>query len=402
MKFTVTIPTVRLPRSPSIHLRLHNPKIRIPFLSLLVEPRSLEKWLLIWLLCFYLAFCMGCFFEFEQPRLDHDSFVRFGADSPTYWNAVHYRTEHAENQELISFTGNLLGPVTIGIIFQTGFAVALFNIFLFFMSVELACTIPGVDRYLLVFLLCICAETPPALVTLNKEIFVLFSTFVFAKYIYSEKRSWLLLGTAIFASIFARWEQIAIMLLFLFLRRKGSFFRRNPRAAVLIVIAVLTVAYGLIARIPGSGIRAFTQYARGANTIVMLNTIQASFGFPIVLVPKIIMDLTGELLRPRTYLAEFGTLGIGDIHSMFIIPLFSIALMALLAVAYFKGKLNPKRPIALLVIIYMIMTAVTPFVQPRYNYFVYVLLCLELAMKDEPDDEADVVVKPTGALVPSV
>ena len=32
-------------------------------------------------------------------------------------------------------------------------------------------------------------------------------------------------------------------------------------------------------------------------------------------------------------------------------------------------------------IIYIIMTAVTPFVQPRYNYFVYVLLCLELAMK---------------------
>lgn len=345
---------------------------------------------------------MGCFFEFEQPRLDHDSFVRFGADSPTYWNAVHYRTEHAENQELISFTGNLLGPVTIGIIFKTGFVVALFNIFLFFMSVEIACTIPGVDRYLLVFLLAISAETPPALVTLNKEIFVLFSTFVFAKYIYSEKRSWLLLGTAIFASIFARWEQIAIMLLFLFLRRKGSFFRRNPKLAVLSVIAVLTVAYTLVARLPGSGIRAFTQYARGANTIVMLNTIQASFGFPIVLVPKIIMDLTGELLRPRTYLAEFGTLGIGDIHSMFIIPLFSIALMVLLAVAYFKGKLNPKRPIALLVIIYMIMTAVTPFVQPRYNYFVYVLLCLELAMKDEPDDEADVVVKPTGALVPSV
>jgi hypothetical protein len=50
----------------------------------------------------------------------------------------------------------------------------------------------------------------------------------------------------------------------------------------------------------------------------------------------------------------------------------------------------------------MIMTAVTPFVQPRYNYFVYVLLCLELAVKDEPDDEAEVAVKPAGALVPSV
>jgi hypothetical protein len=39
-------------------------------------------------------------------------------------------------------------------------------------------------------------------------------------------------------------------------------------------------------------------------------------------------------------------------------------------------------------IIYIIMTAVTPFVQPRYNYFVYVLLCLELARKDDSEQDA--------------
>jgi hypothetical protein len=69
---------------------------------------------------------------------------------------------------------------------------------------------------------------------------------------------------------------------------------------------------------------------------------------------------------------------------MFIIPLFSIALITLLVIAYRRGKLNPARPLALLMIIYIIMTAVTPFVQPRYNYFVYVLLCVDIAMKEEP------------------
>ena len=61
------------------------PKLRVPFLSLLVEPRSLKKWLAIWALCLYLAFCFGCFFYWEVPRLNHDNYVRFGADSPTYW-----------------------------------------------------------------------------------------------------------------------------------------------------------------------------------------------------------------------------------------------------------------------------------------------------------------------------
>jgi hypothetical protein len=192
-------------------------------------------------------------------------------------------------------------------------------------------------------------------------------------------------------SLFARWEQIAVILLFLFLRRKGSVFKRKPRLAVLSVIAALTVIYPLIAALPGSNLDAFTQYTRGANTIVKLNALQASFGFPLVMVPKIIMDLSGELIRPATFLGEFGTLGWGDLHSMFIIPLFSIALITLLLISYRRGLLNPRRPIALLIIIYLLMTAVTPFVQPRYNYFVYVLLCLELARKQKPDGQPEVL-----------
>jgi hypothetical protein len=383
MKFTLNIPSVQVPRAPTFRFDPYVPKIRPPSLSLLLERRPLKKWFFIWLFCLYLAFCMFCFFEFEQPRLDKVSYIRFGADSPTYWDAVDYRSEHAENVSLITFTGNLLGPVTIGVMLKTGLAVAFFNIFLFLIAIEIACTIPGVDPYILVFLLAICSETAPALVTLNKEILVLLSCFIFAKYIYSPRRSWLLLGASLVVSLFARWEQIALILLFLFLRRKGSFFARNPKIAVLSVIGVLTVLYGLIARISGSGLGAFTQYSQAANTIAKLNQVQANFGFPLVLVPKVIMDMMGELLRPATFLSLFGTLGWYDIHSMIIIPTFSIALITLLVIAYRRGKLNPARPLALLMIIYIIMTAVTPFVQPRYNYFVYVLLALELSIKDD-------------------
>ncbi len=128
-------------------------------------------------------------------------------------------------------------------------------------------------------------------------------------------------------SLFARWEQIALILLYFFLRRKGSIFERNPKLAIAIVIAVLTVLYGLIARLPGSGLAAFTQYTKNANTIAKLDKIQENFGFPLVLAPKILMNLFGELLRPLTFIRENSDLGLGDIHSMFIIPLFSIALI---------------------------------------------------------------------------
>jgi hypothetical protein len=378
VKATLSIPSIQLPQVPSFSISNEIPTVRVPFLSLLLEPRPLRKWAFIWGFCLYLVFCFGCFFVFEQPRLNHDTFIRFGADSPTYWDGVEYRSQHSQSGSvLVSFTGNLLGPVLIGTIFRTGFAVACFNIVLFFFAVEVACTIPGVNRYRLLFLLAICAETAPALVTLNKEIMVLVSALLFAKYVYSKRRSLILLAAVFAVSVFARWEQIAILLLYLFLSRKGSVFRRKPW------MAVFTVLYPLIARLPGSQIGAFTQYARGANTIAKLNKIQTDFGFPLVLVPKIIMDIFGELLRPLTFLGEYYLLGYADIHSIFIIPLFSIALITLLVKAYRRGLLNPERPIALLIITYAIVTAVTPFVQPRYYYFNYVLLCLELARYNE-------------------
>ncbi len=150
-------------------------------------------------------------------------------------------------------------------IFRTGLAVALFNIFLFFVSVEIACTIPGVDRYRLVFLLALCSETAPALVTLNKEILVLLSTLSVGQvYLLGETflaAPWQLV---LFISLFARWEQIALILLFLFLQQKRLLFSSaTPSWPSAHVIGVLTVLYGLIARLPGIGSRSVHAICQG-------------------------------------------------------------------------------------------------------------------------------------------
>ena len=265
--------------------------------------------------------------------------VRIHPHTGRQWNT---EDEHADSgSPLVAFGTNLFGPVAIGTVLQSGIAVGFFNILLFFIAVEIACSIPGVDRYRLLFLLMICSETAPALVTLNKEILVLFSVLLLAKYIYSTKRSWFLLVTVLVFSVFTRWEQVAIILLFLFLQRKGSFFQRNPRLAVVSVIAALTVTYSMIAMLPGSGIAGFMRYAKGANTIAKLNNIQTHFGFPLVLAPKIIMDIAGQMIRPLTYFRWLAAQGFTDIHSSLIIPLFSIVLIPVLVIAYRRGKLNP-------------------------------------------------------------
>src|ERR1700761_1718941 len=131
MKLNITIPSVRVPQLPTISYAPEIPRLHVPFISLLFEPRPLKKWFLIWLFCLYLTFCWWCYFHWEQPRLTHDSYVRFGADSPTYWDAVKYRQEHANTDNVGSFSGNLLGPVLVGTILGNGIAVGIFNTFLF-------------------------------------------------------------------------------------------------------------------------------------------------------------------------------------------------------------------------------------------------------------------------------
>ncbi len=63
MKFTLAIPSVRVPQVPTISYATEIPRVRIPFLSLLLEPRPLKKWLLIWAALSLSGFLLGVLFR---------------------------------------------------------------------------------------------------------------------------------------------------------------------------------------------------------------------------------------------------------------------------------------------------------------------------------------------------
>jgi hypothetical protein len=307
-----------------------------------------------------------------------------GADSDRYWDTARLLADpsHGYPVSLISFNGNFLGPVLVARALRYQSLVVLFNYLTFFIALKIASTIRGVRTYLFLGLLMLNLETAVTLITLNKEILGTISAVLVAKYLLSEEHPLFYLGLGLVTSLATRWEQAALVLLVAAFTRRKSFFSRRHRLALLSVVTGITIAYPLLVRLKGYYLLAFTQYAEGGNTIVKLNHLQAAYGFPLVVLPKILMNLLGELLRPTYYLGPFWETGFMDLHSQIVLPLFSIALVSLLLLALAKGKLATKRPIAFLIAIYLIGTAVTPFIQPRYEYFVYVLLCLELARTD--------------------
>lgn len=348
----------------------------------------LKECLIYFFFAVYTLLSLCVFFSLVQPWINGEIMTRIGADSDRYWDVARMLTDptHEYGISLVSFNGNFLGPVIVACVLRYQILVVSFNYLLFFLALRLASSIRGVRTYIFLAFLMLNLETAVSLITLNKEIFSLISAVLVAKYLLSEEHPSFYLGLGLLVSLATRWEQAVLVLLVALLTRKNSYFARRHKLAVIYFIAGITIAYPLFVRFKGQYLLAFTQYDQGANTIVKLNHLQSSYGFPLVLAPKIAMTVLGELIRPTYYLGAFWDNGFIDLHSQIVLPLFSMALVAVLLLALAKGKLSAKRPIALMIAIYLIGTALTPFIQPRYEYFVYVLLCLELARTDPHRD----------------
>ncbi|HEV2276051.1 MAG TPA: hypothetical protein VGR96_17905 [Acidobacteriaceae bacterium] len=333
----------------------------------------------------FLAACWVLFFLVVQPTVDGKADIRLGADSATYFQYADLIRGHLTDSNqtaLISFGGNLLGPVAIALLLKTAFWVAVFNCFLFVIAISCASQIRGVNRWLFFALLAINAETAVSLITLNKEILALLSLVLFAKYVHSENRSWLLLGTVLLISVLARWEQALAIVAFLFFQRNSSVFSTRPKLALATVVVAITLAYPLLLRSAAVDLEGFVSQGEGGNTIAVLDRIQASYGFPLVVMPKILMNLAGRLITPSYFIGDYLSEDFSDLQNQIAIHLHEIATVCIFAVALARRKLKASMPIPFFIALYLIMTAVSPFIQPRYEYPIYVLLALELSHKE--------------------
>jgi hypothetical protein len=353
-----------------------------PVLDLRPSKRAWLEWVFLICFGFYSFVCVVVYLQYVAPWIAGQTEVRIGADSDRYWEFVK-EAQLNEHEPLISASANFLGPVAIGRILNSGFAVMMFNFALFLISFKVAASIPGVNKGLLGFLFLLNAELLPSLTTLNKEILTLLASVLTAKYLESRDRSKVLLCLVIGVSLFARWEMLAILVLYFLLTR--WIFKNRPVFAVLFLIAAITVVYPFAFKILGVNPSAIDWLMQGANTILILNKIQNAFGFPLVVIPKILMEMSGRLASPAFYAADPGISGgIQDPQQGIFQPLGCLAFLVVFGFAVWTRRMKLSRPIVFLSVITLITTAATPFIQPRYLYGVYALLCIEVARVAEP------------------
>jgi hypothetical protein len=335
--------------------------------------------------CVCCLVCLGIllFFEIVQPFEAGISQYRLGADSVAYFAAAKILREGSGTIQFIAVSGSLIGPPLEAFFLRTPFWVMVCNISLFFLAIKLCAPVQGLNRSKLAFLLALNATTIVSLITLNKEIFALVSTLLLARYLYSGNRSKVLLGAILIVGILARWQQTAITILFLFFRRENSIFRRHPWITVISLTVLIGFAYSVTLQLFPSALHWTTYQAQDGGAILFLNRVQASFGYPLVVIPKALMALYNRMLTPGYFLTDYWQQDFSDLANQYVIHLQCLMMLIVSIAAFWTGRLSIRRPIPFFIVLYLVVTAANAFIQSRYQYPVYVLLCFDLARRED-------------------
>ena len=270
------------------------------------------------LLLAYLGLCFWIFVAWARPETEGVGHIRLGADSATYYALGELADQRGGlGVPLLSLTQNLIGPLSLILLLKTASSIALFNLLLFLIALAVASSIEGV-RFHVFTLLVICdAETMSALTTVNKEIFALFSVVLFAKYL--EGRSKWMLLLVLLSSIMARWEQAAIIIFFLFAEKA---FRHRGHALILLV-ALMTIAAPVVYSHVDP--ESYAAYTEGGRTMLVFDAIQSHFGYFLVVAPKALMNLMGNVAAPWTY-APLWAHGFDDAQNQLLIRAHEMAM----------------------------------------------------------------------------
>jgi hypothetical protein len=334
--------------------------------------------LVIGLFVVYLIVSYFVFFEAVAPVANFSIQPLIQADSGTYW-AASGRTMYSLNQEEVGAhaSSNLFGPVLEAELLRTDLNVALVNCLLFVFCLSILRSMPQFDRGTFLLLMMMNPFLLVSLITLNKEIFALVGMVVFVRYTEAKRfrASWLALALTL--SLFARWQQVLVLLLYLVYELKLSPLRGHRRWGVAITVLGFTLGYGLVYRLVPFFLAALLAQAEAGHTILMLDNIQANFGFPLVVIPKIMMNCLGRFVTPAFFLRDYFFGDFTDWLDQIIMPMHTLLLSVLLGGIIFFRKFRLQHAPVYLLVLYLLMTAVNPMVQPRYEYAAYVLLCLE-------------------------
>jgi hypothetical protein len=330
-----------------------------------------KSMILFALLTVYVAITLVIFFQTVIPSfVEGTTSEMFAVDSTVY---VYFADSIREGRNepwvlysLLSFPNNLWSPVLISLILNSALLVMLTNYAVFATSILLLKRTCSISLGAFVPLLLLNPTTTTSLLCVNKEALDLLSISLFL-YARAKRRNGLVLAVLAFAFL-NRWEMCVEIIVFVIAESRLNPWREKRLSTLLLLIVTLNFV------MPSLGSKMLDVRfieAQAAHTIAFLDIMQMHYLFVLAVVPKIAENLFGQLLNPQVWQTP---------SSWLLINLFNNAAYAILILIAAKRRLLTLRnDLVYFAALGAVIAAQSLAVQPRYFYFVYVLLCLVVA-----------------------
>jgi hypothetical protein len=346
--------------------------------------RSVSAWVVIGTFVVFVILTLGLYFETVSPVAGFWFQPYIAADAAAYWELSGVRPgafapDKADSDSGPQFGGGSLGPVLQAKIFRTDLGILLSNFAMLALMLWVVSTMKEFDLSTFTLLLLLNPLLFSVVATLNKEIFAVTGLILFLRYMTAKRYRFLLLMAALLLSAGGHWQQAAVLVLLCCLESRFSPLRNRPWAGVVTILLFFTVAYTLVYHLVPIVIAGLLAQAEAGHTIVILDNIQGNFGFPLVVIPKILMNVMGYFSTPTYFLERYWGEDFSNWYNQIFIQAQEFLTTALLFGLLIFRKLPLKQPLVYLLVVYFILTAVNPMVQPRYEYPAYVLMCLQVA-----------------------
>jgi hypothetical protein len=370
-----------------------------------------SSWFLI---VIYIFLCLLFFSEFSGPSMKTGT-PRIGADSSIYIEYVESYLRGSTILEsldtIITLGSNFLGPVLI--LQLTGsnlFLVSSINCFIFLLAYILILKSYNINQFKFSILLLINPMLLVSLTTVNKEIIGLFSV-TLTLYFLKTKKSFYFIPSFIMTFL-TRWHQAFVYLIVLFIRSRFNPFRNNDYLSIISFIAFTTVfaAYqsGLISEILiTDSLDEVEGYDYRSSILFLLNELQFKYMFFLALAPKIFINFFGNFNYGNSFNYFFSFLGslkfgVYDVYNEIVVPMHQCCMLLVsiiiiknnwlnFKISNFLNSVFLKRNMidddALFCTIYSIFYALSTFIQSRYFFPIFIILCVKASLLPEHDDK---------------
>jgi hypothetical protein len=336
------------------------------------------------LIVFYTVVVFSFFGLFAEPYLDGSSGLRWAADSEFYLNVAKYGADYVD----IEGTGliNTIGPVIISrLVGNSNLLITVFNYGLFLCSFMLMASIKNVDQAKMLVLMLANPMMLVSITTLSKEIIGFFVMSLVVNFLYKKTDQKMFLVFAIL-SMLVRWQMLFVIILFDLFKKifVNKHWMMSRVSSVVILVAVISLSYPSLRNLGlAEGAEAWAKTDNtNFGTIAILNELQNNYLFFLSFIPKTLMNLVIIDPAVSSRITEgANSHGYIDVYNSWIVPLNTIMMIVAMFLSLKNSKFSLERDTYYLFIIYCIIFSLSPFIQPRYFFPLYAILCLESSRK---------------------